>query len=1710
MTDLRQLLEHLKGIEGGKDTNDRLIKRFKTLGNDGMQVEDTLSKIKPNQIYSILQKDKRKRRLPRQKQTVEENVESLTNRRERLHVQMSFQLNRQSNISILPMPAAPILHPKRELNSKLQKSLDIEQKKEVGQVRAAENDVKTALHDAETLLPLSFLMEHNLTALCQSKAGSIIKTAFQTFLLHFYADAWHHWIEFIAQSRAADRKAAAIVINRVYRGHRARIACKLLREQLNLLQISKKQVLLNRIEQRNKCAMTIQMCFRQFQLYQRHCKVLERDGAARVIQKLVKYHKTRAIHFAEMLADARRQFNANTIQRVYRGYRGRCQSKQAQLTAKRLQIIKKLCDPELAIANRFESYGAAFRIQSCVRRWLARRHGRQLRQKIRRQRAAKLLLKIMHSYSVYRQYKRHQQKLLVQYPQRRKAALIIQRNIQKWIGVRKWQLQRIVRRKEMRLKRVAEYERKRRQPLAKVTHGVVKAKQRFQAAFATLLSTNSNSTNKYIDARSNAAVIIQRAFRCSRLRYKKYLKELYAQIEFILLRKSALFKYAQVIQRIWRGRRARKQIKFLWLEKVTRNAIAKWKARRIRRQNIAATKIQQKVRSLKGRRMAKIALANMIVAKKCAIQIQRLIRPWLARNMVHRQREMIRLEHEVYLYCVATLEMCVIHAMEFLVLQSLEGTIGDAFVYPSCLSTKSYIKHTASFPFFQLVFLDYYGLKRDHLGTMPLKELAGLRLDRSKFLKIFREIFPNSTKQMDISSNADKVLAKLKEHPNQSRVALSYSMFTKAVKDMAILQIKPKSTDLPADDKLLLLVFKHMKTAKWANKFQGYNELQQCANLWLNSAAACIQRLARRQRNKLRGQALLHIKRIERQQNILTDAASVIQRAWRMRDSRKSLRLLMKAVFRKYIDAETGLPYWTNPRTGYSTWKKPLILGKEDVDSGAIYMATKDFEYSILCTNCNVHLIQESCFHCEEMYCKTCFKSLHTKGKMLTHLHFPIEGCSLCKFQVGTQSCTQCEAAYCDNCMLQVHKKGNLAFHTSTPLVPLCNNCNQTRAVRVHCLTHECSLCFACAHDHPPELCQTQDIPFMPFSLANEMKRVQMERKELLVAEQKRMEDERELKAKQLQSAIRIQRNWRRKEVHQQGFQKLLTLAKAKQEEWKKLQRDKKKQHTVSYALKDIFGKADFLETDSPVHQVLRRLNVITRHKILARVRKLQVPLDEYIFKGVLLPGHATITKNTTLLETSEDIRGWVINGQALRLNDHIYYIHVSEVMMDTTIRLHKAFEEESVKNIPFYAVEFSCKFPTNLAALYKLKHNSLINVFNRDIEKKKLLPRLKAAIPEAHIVDAMVKLGTGVQSLANRVDEDSLLGKSLSKMAKSVTISAHKKKIALNEKLEKANQQLAQDKTNERRRNTLRQLSNQSFVIQSSNALPFESLNGDTTLPLESNSNTQLLGENPTENLSAPKSNYVPEQSSIEYDTLVVNDSVDNYGYPNAQENYYSDLGTNYQYGNEYSTAQENYPTPQEDFSAYSHPQETYYNDTGISSDANIQFGHEYSALNHQQTYEDWQTTSDQTFYEAPNDYSQAIVQEQEIPVQNYGIEQSGAAVDGYTLDQTYNNYDNYTGEWNTQEPVEYAQFTSTDFNTTDAYNIYSYDTTPASTWDTNYSYDYTNMTYEDQYNVNSNYTQEDSQAVQDEQNVWQEIYDPQSGNNYYYNTATGESVWQ
>ncbi|KAF0691668.1 hypothetical protein As57867_017091, partial [Aphanomyces stellatus] len=354
MQNMQQLMEHLRKIEAGRPTDAKIIKRFQE-NTPSPKPSASDNDVNPNDIYTILAAERQPKpgaSSRRGKKTAPSkrppSIVPLETRRRRLHADMELLLRPPLPAMAVTLPAPTPSPPKP---TQLEKQLALQQH----HVADATHQVEAAMAEAEAFLPLSFLLERNMAALCQSKAGAIIQDAFQTFLLHFYTDAWTHWRAFVLASRAAQRHAAALVIMRVFRGHRARRACHVLRAQHAAYLAAKATVVAHFVAVRDQAALRIQMRFRRFKMDVRKADVAARHAAATKLQRLHMYNRQRTLALAKMLLDARRIHAALQIQRVWRGGRGRRRAKLRRVQVRHERLLRMLSTPSTAIAYRFET-----------------------------------------------------------------------------------------------------------------------------------------------------------------------------------------------------------------------------------------------------------------------------------------------------------------------------------------------------------------------------------------------------------------------------------------------------------------------------------------------------------------------------------------------------------------------------------------------------------------------------------------------------------------------------------------------------------------------------------------------------------------------------------------------------------------------------------------------------------------------------------------------------------------------------------------------------------------------------------------------------------------------------------------------------------------------------------------------------------------------------------------------------------------------------------------------------------------------------------------------------------------------------------------------------------------------------------------------------------------------------------------------------------
>ena len=366
---------------------------------------------------------------------------------------------------------------------------------------------------------------------------------------------------------------------------------------------------------------------------------------------------------------------------------------------------------------------------------------------------------------------------------------------------------------------------------------------------------------------------------------------------------------------------------------------------------------------------------------------------------------------------------------------------------------------------------------------------------------------------------------------------------------------------------------------------------------------------------------------------------------------------LAQLVIVKYVP-QKGVPYWYNPRTGVSSYKKPKILGSYDCVEIAI--PAPQMEYVIKCGTCELQPATVNCNECEESMCKSCFATMHCKGKKRSHSYQLIQFCAVCKYQHATKSCATCSlrkpkkrsvmelikgdrGVQCDSCYIHLHenaiasemgiKKNTTCSlrdgtkeaylvrqalnqrldtdHRYQGLVQVCEECNW-RAATYRCADCDQIYCNSCLTGYhsmggPFSKHIAERLPYYTPDMHKKFERAMFEKRL-----QKRIEKVSQLYARRshelrVRSAIQIQSWWRMvvsgikgRAFMKEKRQKIRRMARLRKYE------DYTYRRTVLYQVKNILGCTPKLASDTLEERILGRHNVFIRQR-----------LREYIWRNV-------------------------------------------------------------------------------------------------------------------------------------------------------------------------------------------------------------------------------------------------------------------------------------------------------------------------------------------------------------------------------------------------------------------------------------------------------------------------------------------------------------
>lgn len=325
-------------------------------------------------------------------------------------------------------------------------------------------------------------------------------------------------------------------------------------------------------------------------------------------------------------------------------------------------------------------------------------------------------------------------------------------------------------------------------------------------------------------------------------------------------------------------------------------------------------------------------------------------------------------------------------------------------------------------------------------------------------------------------------------------------------------------------------------------------------------------------------------------------ALQTIQTSWRAALGRMYMRKIGVKLYQKIIDDHHGgQVYYYNVKTGSATWKKPIFLGKYDIDN-PIKLPSDDRLYKKVCDYCGITAATWFDITGNENFCEDCNEVVHSKNNKRDNVCVRISNCIQCEFQVATKFCVQCKDLYCDTCYFDQHKRGMLQKHYYDKVQSHCDVCKKYVAL-LKVDPGDKSYCKVCyKKEHP------WDVRFEQDNAANEgvtvshyahqpaevhayyQKLAEEERRKVLEAEFEERKKVMDIIARE--KAVRlIQRTFRGMKGRRRGA---IIMASRRQT---RLQREKDElvRARLSYQLKLVFGNAPKLPSDTTKEKVLKR-----------------------------------------------------------------------------------------------------------------------------------------------------------------------------------------------------------------------------------------------------------------------------------------------------------------------------------------------------------------------------------------------------------------------------------------------------------------------------------------------------------------------------------------
>ncbi|KAF1780302.1 Eukaryotic rRNA processing [Phytophthora cactorum] len=820
---------------------------------------------------------------------------------------------------------------------------------------------------------------------------------------------------------------AVTTIIRVYRGHQGRREAQRLRRELSAMQAQKRQLLAFRIKYRSSQAVKLQMAWRRY-LRLRAIKYRQaRQAAAILLQRAFRTRQWRGQSLVNALANARKLFAAVSVQKLYRGYRARRklrESRQRQRQEERVQLaLLRSMSKQARAVWMIERRGAGYLIaQRAVFPYAMRMRWHRLLGQLRRQRAAKCIAKAVCKW------------FGVEARREAARAVLIQKHLRRWVQQRKFLMAQARRKKIARRTRLAEKTRRMEQvqqhksPLeagnspVRIISSSSAQPTRIKALLKPIqLKEGDSKATQKTDAK--AAIAIQCCYRRYRMRKRPQ-------------RSSGAFEAFMAEN---------------WLDSDALNvffcvSFSTGDGDAFRNVNVPHVE-------------------SVAEAAGASARMQQWYRVHcLLPSRLRRVLQIVRRRDETLGFCDQSLRLCRQHKADELVAQSLSFSLEDALrpllsettrsptrsktspTKQKAVASNSGKRHSnvVAFPVLQMMFLMASGWKMPFVWReLDGKTLFQTKLERTKAVKFFRSL----TKQGNPVAHQIQQSPAVETGTSLSPTRRNKKPVTKGAKGVETFS----SVDVD------VAVARATGGAKGALDFASFVRV-----IGLLGEIS----LTQQSQSPYWGRfdvILLEMRRNLRKQE-LSRAAVVLQTQARELLARRELRRRMQETYEKFLDPTWGLPYWMNPRSAYSTWQKPRILGAEDVQCEPVpfpllnqrrrhtlssIKREHELERLLLCGLCKFQLASRRCLDCIPKL------KIKSKPKLPPSVNQQKEIKTVESASNEDQEHLSSESLFCDVCFGFLHRRGGLQTHRTEPLLELCTSCIPDDQDDKHTASHQ-------------------------------------------------------------------------------------------------------------------------------------------------------------------------------------------------------------------------------------------------------------------------------------------------------------------------------------------------------------------------------------------------------------------------------------------------------------------------------------------------------------------------------------------------------------------------------------------------------------------------------------------------------------------------------